>query len=179
RHKRQAAGDGAERAAKISVWADDDAAQDGWPSEEIRGRLEIRLYFAGLSRADHQWPSASRTAQFGTRVGGIQLSKSIWLPCKDSQRCGHAGGWQLQRRTHVISRVGHRPRIRDDCGRNPAADGIGPPCLQKRKILRRLSWVARAQANGKEKVAPLRSQVTEQLKIALEADYVVLGGGNS
>src|SRR5271154_5337297 len=157
-HQRQDAGDGAERAAKISVGSDDDAAQDGEPGKEGRGRLEVRLYFAGLSRTDHQRASASRTSQPGARVGGIRLSKSVWPPGKNSQRCRHASGWQLQGRTYVISRIGHGAGIRNDRRRNPAADGASPSCLQKRKILRGLSWPTRAQTNGQEKVAAVRGQ---------------------
>src|SRR5580692_5540828 len=57
RHERQAARNWAKGAAKISIWPYDDAAQDGEPGEEVRGRLEIQLHFAGLSGAYHQWAS--------------------------------------------------------------------------------------------------------------------------
>src|SRR5271168_4596007 len=87
--ERQAAGDGAKRAAKISVRPNDDAGKDGSVSEEGRGGLEVRLHLARLSRADHQWASASRASQPGARLGGIQLSKSVWLSGENHQRCGH------------------------------------------------------------------------------------------
>ncbi len=105
---------------------------------------KIRLYLARVSGPDHQWASASRTAQPWTRMGRIQFSESVWMSGESPQRRRHASGWQLSGRPDAVSRTGNGLGIRDDRRRDPAAHGAGAPRLQKRQELRGLSWFARA-----------------------------------
>ncbi len=114
------------------------------------------------------------------RLGWIRFQTGVWRPSRqDHQRRGDAGAGKLQGRAHALSWSGHRAGLGADRGRRARADGTGAPALQEGPDVRRLCRAGRAQAVGKKEMAPPRGQDRQLLQTALQADYVVFGGGNA